>query len=135
MSTPGAAVDLMVEARFKAAVFPRLNAMPTILSIDELVKVIAQVSTILKTRMWGVLHGCIDLVHKETEICHVANNPTLNCDRTDKPPFTHPEITPLTTVTKDKQLTNAHKVTWDKYHLQEAVIFHGRAAIVAAVMP
>ena len=34
MSTPGADVDLMVEARFKAAVIPWLNAMPTILSID-----------------------------------------------------------------------------------------------------
>ena len=51
MSTPGAAVELMVEARFKAAVIPRLNAMPTILSIDELVKAITQVSTSLKTRM------------------------------------------------------------------------------------
>ena len=53
----------------------------------------------------------------------------------EKPPFTHHDITLLTTVTKDKQLTNKHKGTWDKYHLQEAVIFHGRAAIVAAVMP
>ena len=66
---------------------------------------------------------------------HVANNPTLDCNRMENTPFTHPNITPLTTVTKDKQLTNKHKVTWDKYHLQEAVIFHGRAAIVAAVMP
>ena len=53
MSTPGASVDLMVEARFKAAVFPRLNAMPTNLSIGKLVKVIAQVATSLKTKMWG----------------------------------------------------------------------------------
>ena len=65
----------------------------------------------------------------------VANDPTLDCDRMEKPPFTHPNITPLTTVTKEKQLTNEYKVTWDEYHLQEAVIFHGRAAIVAAVMP
>ena len=49
--------------------------------------------------------------------------------------FTHPDITSLTTVTEDKNLTNEPKVTWDKYHLQEAVILHGRAAIVAAVMP
>ena len=47
----------------------------------------------------------------------------------------HPNITPLTTVTEDKNLTNYHKVTWDEYHLQEAVIFYGRAAIVMAVMP
>ena len=40
----------------------------------------------------------------------------------------------MTTVTEDWQLTNKHKVTWDEYHLQEAVIFHGRAAIVASVM-
>ena len=53
----------------------------------------------------------------------------------EKLPFTHPYITPLKTVTEDKQLTNEHKVTWDKYHLQEAVIFHKRAAIIAAVMP
>ena len=53
MSTPGASVDLMVEARFKAAVFPRLNAMPTILSIDELAKAITQVVTSLDTRMGG----------------------------------------------------------------------------------
>ena len=66
MSTPGASVDLMVKARFKAVVFPRLNAMPTILSIDELVKEIAQVATSLKTRMWGVLHGCLALVLEET---------------------------------------------------------------------
>ena len=65
----------------------------------------------------------------------VANNPTLKYGRMEKPPFMHPNITPLTTITEDKQLTNEHKVTWDKYHLQEAVIFHGRAAIVAAVMP
>ena len=38
MSTPGAAVDLMVEARFKAAVIPQLNTIITILSIDELVE-------------------------------------------------------------------------------------------------
>ena len=65
----------------------------------------------------------------------VFNNPTLDCGRMEKPPFTHPDITPLTTVTEYKQYTNEHKVTWDEYHLQEAVIFHGRAAIVAAVMP
>ena len=53
----------------------------------------------------------------------------------EKPPFTHPDITPLTTVTGDKQLNNEQKVTWDKYNLQEDVIFYGRAAIVAAVMP
>ena len=57
MSTPGAAVDLIVEDCFKAAVIPRLNAMPTILSINKLVKAIAQISTSLKTRMWGGLHG------------------------------------------------------------------------------
>ena len=53
----------------------------------------------------------------------------------EKTPFTHPGITLFTTVTEDKQLTNEHKVTWDEYHIQEAVIFHGRSAIVAAVMP
>ena len=81
MSTPGASVGLMVEAHFKAAVFPRLNAIPTILSIDELVKAIAQVSTSLKTRMWGGLHDCLAIVLEETEMCHVANDPALNCDR------------------------------------------------------
>ena len=49
MSTHSASVNLMVEARFKAAVFPQLNAMPTILSINELVKEVAQVATSLKT--------------------------------------------------------------------------------------
>ena len=34
----------------------------------------------------------------------------------------------------DKQLTNENKVTWYEYLLQEAVLFHGRAAIVAAVL-
>ena len=63
-----------------------------------------------------------------------ANDPTLNCNRMYKPPFTHTDITPLTDITEDKQLTNKHKVTWDEYHLQEAVIFHGRAAIVTVVM-
>ena len=53
MSTPGAAVDLMVKACFKAAVSPRLNTMPTILSIDKIVKAIAQVAMSLKTIMWG----------------------------------------------------------------------------------
>ena len=47
----------------------------------------------------------------------------------------HLDITLLTTFTKDKQLTNENKVRWDKYHLQEAVIFYGKAAIVVAVMP
>ena len=51
MATPGAAVDLMVEAHFTAAVFPRLNTIPTILSIEKIVKAIAQVSMILKTRI------------------------------------------------------------------------------------
>ena len=101
MSTPGAAVNLMVKARFKAAVFPRLNAIPTILSIDELVKSIAQVAMSLNTRMWGELHGCLSLVLEETEMCHVANDPALNCDRMEKPPFTHPYITSLTTFTED----------------------------------
>ena len=64
MSTLGAAVNLMVEACFKAAVFTRLNAMPTILSIDKLVGAIAQVATSLKTIMWGGFHGCLALVHK-----------------------------------------------------------------------
>ena len=68
-------------------------------------------------------------------MCLVANDPTLDCNKMEKPPFTNPDIPPLTTVTKDKQLTNEHKVMWDEYHLQEAVIFHGREAIVAAVMP
>ena len=131
----GASVELMVETRFKAAVFPRLNAIPTILFIDELVKAIAQVATSLKTRMWGELHGCLALFLEETEMRHVAKNSTLNCDRMEKQPFTHPDITPLTTITKDKQLTNEHKVTWDEYHLQEAVVFHGISAIVTAVMP
>ena len=65
---------------------------------------------------------------------HIANDPTLECISMKKPLFTHPNITPLTTVTEEKQLTNKHKVTWYEYHLQEAVIFHGRAAIVAVVM-
>ena len=66
---------------------------------------------------------------------HVANDPRLDCDRIENPPCMHPNITPLTTVNEDKQLTNEHKVTWDEYHLQEAVIFHGIAAIITAVMP
>ena len=125
----------MVEARFKAAVFPWLNAISTVLLIDELVKEIAQVATSLNTRMWGGLHSCLALVLEETKMRHVANKPTLNCDRMEKPPFTHLDITPLKNVTEDKELTNEHKVTWDEYHLQEAVIFHGRAAIVSATMP
>ena len=84
--------------------------------------------------MWVGLHGYLSLVLEESEMRLVANNPTFDCDKMEKPPFTHPDITPLTTVTEDKQLTNKQKVTWYKYHLQEAVIFHGRAAIVAAVM-
>ena len=135
MSKPGASVDLMVESHFKAAVIPRLNAIPTILSIDKIFKSIAQVATSLKTRMWGGLHGCLSLVLEESEMRHVVNDPTLDCNRMEKPPFTHPDIIPLTTVAEDKQLINEHKVTWDKYHLQEAVIFHGRADIVTAVMP
>ena len=106
MSKPSASVDLMVKARFKADLFPRLNAMPTILSIDKLVKAITQVTTSLKTRMWGGLHGYLDLVLEETEMRHIANDPMLNCDIMGKPPFTHPNITPLKTVAKDKQLTN-----------------------------
>ena len=43
----------MVKSLFKAADFLRLNAMPTILPIDELVKAIARVTTSLKTRNWG----------------------------------------------------------------------------------
>ena len=81
MSTPGASVDLMVKARFKAAKIPRLNAMPTILSINEIVKAIAQVATSLKTRMWGGLHSFLALVLEESEMRHVANNPKLDCDR------------------------------------------------------
>ena len=65
---------------------------------------------------------------------HITNDPALYCDRMEKSPFTHPDIIPLTTVTMDKHLSNEHKVTWDEYHLQEAVIFRGRAAIVASVM-
>ena len=135
MSTPSAAVDFMVESQFKAAIIPRLIAIPTTLSIKELVKAIAQVATSLKTRMWGGLHGCLALVLEESEMRLVSNDPTLDCDKMDKPPFIHPDITPLTTVTEDKQLTNEHKVTWDKYHIQETVFFHGRVAIVAAVIP
>ena len=135
MSTPVASVNLMAKACFKAAMFPRLNAMPTIVLIDKLVKAITQVVTSLNTRMWGGINGCITLVLEETEMRHVANNPTLNCNKMENPPFTHPDITPLTTATKVKQLTNAKKVSWDEYHLQEAAIFHGRAAIVAAVIP
>ena len=111
MSTPSAAVDLMVKARFKVAVIPRLNVMPTILSIEELVKAIAQVATSLKTRMWVGLHVCLALVLKEYEMRLVANDPTLNCDRMEKPLYTHPHITMLTTVTEYKHLTNEHKVT------------------------
>ena len=135
MSTPGASVDLMFEARFKAAVLPRLDTMPTILWIDEFLKAISQVATSLNTRMWGGLHSCPALVLEETEMRYIANDPILDCDRMENPPFTHPNITLLTTVTKVKQLTNKHKVTWDEYHLQEAVILHGRSAIFAAVMP
>ena len=135
MYTPGADINLMVEARFKAAVIPRLNAMPTILLIEELVKEISQVATSLKIRMWGGLHSCTALVLEESEMRLVANNPTLDCNNMEKPPFTHPNITSLMTVTKYKQLTNENKVTWDKYHLQESVIFHGRAATIAAFMP
>ena len=118
MSTPGVAVNLMVEAHFKVAIIPRLNAMPTILSIDELVKAIAQVATSLKTRKWRGLHGCLALVLEESEIRLVANNPTLDCNKLEKSQFTHPNINLLMTVTKDKQLTNEHNVTWDEYHLQ-----------------
>ena len=99
MSTPGAAVDLMVKARFIAAVIPRLNEMPTILSIDELAKEISQVGTSLKTRMRGGIHGCLALVLEESEMRLVTNDPMFDWDRMEKPPFTHPDITPLTTVT------------------------------------
>ena len=102
MSTPGASVNLMVKDRFKAAFFPWLNAMPTILSINKIVKSITQVATSLKTRMWGGLHGCLALVLEETEMRHVANDPMLNCDRMNKPPSMHPDINPLTTVTNEK---------------------------------
>ena len=68
-------------------------------------------------------------------MCHVANDPAPNCNRMEKPPFTYPDTNPLSIVTKDKHLTNKHKVTWDEYHLQEATIFHRRDAIVAFVMP
>ena len=95
MSTSGAAVDLMVEARFKAAVIPRLNVMPTILSIDGLFKAIAQVAMSLKTRMWGGLHGCLALILEESKMRLVANDPTLDCIRMEKPPFTHPDIPPV----------------------------------------
>ena len=78
MSTPCAAVNLMVKARFKAAVIPWLNAMPTIISINKLVKAISQVATSLKTRMWGGLHVCIALILEESEMHLVANNPTLD---------------------------------------------------------
>ena len=78
MSTPSASIDLMVEARFKMAVIPWLDAMPNILSIDELVKVIAHVATSLNTRMWGGLHGCLALVLEKSEMRHVANDSTLN---------------------------------------------------------
>ena len=135
MSTPGAAVDLMVEDRFKVALIPRLNEMLTILLIKEIVKAIAQVVTSLKTRICGGLHGCLTLVLEESEMSLVVNDPMLDCDNMEKPPFTLPNITPLMTVTKDKHVTNEHKVTWDKYHLQEAMIFQWIAAIVAAVMP
>ena len=105
------------------------------LTIDKLVKAIAQVAKSLKTRMWGGgLHSCLALVLEGNEMRHFANGPTPNCYRMEKLPFMHPDITPLTTVTEDKHLTNDHKVTWDKFHIQEDVIFHGRAAIVAAVM-
>ena len=106
MSTPGAAVELMVEDRLKGAVSPQINVMPIILSIYELVKAIAQVATSLKIVIWGGSHGCLSLVLEETEMRHVANNPTLNCNSMEKPPFTHPDITTSTTVTKYKQLTN-----------------------------
>ena len=84
--------------------------------------------------MWGGLHSCLAFVLKESEMHLFANDPTLDCNKMEKPPFTHPDINPLTTITEEKQLTNEHKLTWGKYHLQEAVIFHGRAAIVADVM-
>ena len=109
--------------------------MPTILSINKLVKAITQVATSFKTRMWGGLHVCLSLVLEESEMRLVANDPMLDCNKMEKPPFTHPDITLLKTVTEEKQLTNEQKVTWDEYHLQEAVIFNGRAAIIAAVMP
>ena len=109
--------------------------MPTILSIDELVKASAQVAMSVKTRMWGGLHVCLALFLEESQMRLVANDPTIDCNNMEKPPFTHPDITPLTTVTKDKQLTNEHKVTRDEYHLQDAVILNGRADIVAAIMP
>ena len=66
---------------------------------------------------------------------HVANDPALNYDMMEKPPFTYLGINPLTSVTEDKQLTNKNKATWDKYYLQEYVIFHWRATSVAVVMP
>ena len=114
MSTPGAAVELMVEACFKAAMIPRINAMPTLLLTEKRVKAISQVSTSLTTRMWGGLHGCLALFLEESEMRLVANDPMLDYDRMEKPPFTHPNITPLTNVTKEKQLTNENMVTWDK---------------------
>ena len=134
MSTPGAAVDLMFEYCFKVDFPPQLNAIPNILYINKLVEAIAQVATILKTRMWGGSHGCLALVLEDSKMHHVANEPAFNCDHMKEPPFTHPDITTLTTVTKDNQFTNNHKVTWDEYHLQEDVIFHGRATIVASVI-
>ena len=62
MSTPGAAVDLMVVACFKAAVILRLNVMSIILLIDELVKTIAQVATSLKTRICAGLYVYLALI-------------------------------------------------------------------------
>ena len=102
MATAGAAVDLIFEARFKAAVIPWLTAIPTILLIKKLVKAINQVYTSLKTRMWGGLHSCLAFVLKESEMHLFANDPTLDCNKMEKPPFTHPDITPLTTIIEEK---------------------------------
>ena len=135
MSTPGASVDLMVEACFKSAVFPWLNVMPTILLIDELVKAKCTGCHEPQEQDVGGTTRLPSPRSRGKQDAPRRQRPHAQLQQDGEPPFTHPDITPLKTVTEDKQLTNKHKVTWDEYNLQEAVIFHGRASIVAAVMP
>ena len=81
MPTPGSAVNLIVDARFKAAVIPRLNAMPTILLIDKLVKVIAQVATSLKTSMWGNYMSAYPLSLRNPKCASSPTAPLLTTTR------------------------------------------------------
>ena len=123
----------MVKARFDAADLPRITGSPEYDAIDELVKAIAHIATIFKTKRYSGKCGVPPLIVSKDKTRQVTNDNALYCSRSVKPALLNPRITLSTLPNNEKTLHAEYKVAWSEYELELAVDQYTIAGIIRNV--